>query len=101
MLYFQRFYRYHKLKSLRAGSESRGPTTAVPYWHIFKKAFPQLLNVFLVFFVTLSVFPTVLAGQWPGVGSGRGQGHAEIRDRLNSSRLSRIALVGQVNNPVT
>ncbi|XP_043235815.1 equilibrative nucleoside transporter 1-like isoform X1 [Amphibalanus amphitrite] len=56
-----RFYRYHKLKSLRAGSEAHGPSTAVPYWHIFKKAFPQLLNVFLVFFVTLSVFPTVLA----------------------------------------
>ena len=59
----QRFYRYHKLKSLRAGSEAHGPSTAVPYWHIFKKTFPQLLNVFLVFFVTLSVFPTVLAGQ--------------------------------------
>jgi len=56
-----RFYRYHKLKSTRSGPELRGPSTAIPYWYIFKRAFPQLLNVFLIFFVTLSVFPTVLA----------------------------------------
>jgi solute carrier family 29 (equilibrative nucleoside transporter), member 1/2/3 len=30
-----------------------------PYWKIFKQAFPQLFNVFFVFFITLSVFPAV------------------------------------------
>lgn len=30
-----------------------------PYWKIFKQAFPQLFNVFFVFFVTLSIFPAV------------------------------------------
>lgn len=30
-----------------------------PYWTIFKQAFPQLFNVFFVFFITLAVFPSV------------------------------------------
>lgn len=30
-----------------------------PYLTIFKQAFPQLFNVFMVFFVTLSIFPAV------------------------------------------
>jgi len=33
----------------------------VPYWQIFKKASPQLFNIFLTFFVTLSVFPAIQA----------------------------------------
>lgn len=33
----------------------------IPYWYIFKKAMPQLINVALVFFVTLSLFPAVQA----------------------------------------
>lgn len=39
----------------RAGFNTNRP----PYWKIFKEAFPQLFNVFLIFFVTLSVFPAV------------------------------------------
>lgn len=39
----------------RAGFSTSRP----PYWKIFKQAFPQLFNVFLIFFVTLSVFPAV------------------------------------------
>lgn len=31
----------------------------VPYWKIFKAAFPQLFNVFMIFFVTLCIFPAV------------------------------------------
>lgn len=39
----------------RAGFNTDRP----PYWKIFKEAFPQLFNVFLIFFVTLSIFPAV------------------------------------------
>lgn len=39
----------------RAGINTSRP----PYWTIFKQAFPQLFNVFMIFFVTLSVFPAV------------------------------------------
>lgn len=38
----------------------------IPYWRIFKTAFPQLLNVFLIFFVTLSIFPAVHSDILPG-----------------------------------
>lgn len=31
-------------------------------WIVFKKCWPQLLNVFLIFYVTLALFPAVLAG---------------------------------------
>ncbi|KAH8255412.1 hypothetical protein KR038_002599 [Drosophila bunnanda] len=31
----------------------------VPYWAIFKKASPQLFNIFFTFFVSLSVFPAI------------------------------------------
>lgn len=58
-----RFFRYHEAMHERAKKSSkndrRKPRT--PYWHIFKSAFPQLFNVFMVFFVTLAVFPAVLA----------------------------------------
>ena len=33
----------------------------ISYWSIFKKCWPQLLNIFLVFTVTLSLFPAVLS----------------------------------------
>jgi len=56
-----RFYRYHSAVHQKAQHLSKGGLKRVPYWTIFKKALPQLVNVFLVFFVTLAVFPTVLA----------------------------------------
>lgn len=46
-----------KAAALREGISNRPP-----YWTIFKKAWPQLFNVFFVFFVTLSVFPSVHSG---------------------------------------
>lgn len=33
-----------------------------PYWQIFKEAFPQLFNIFFIFFITLSLFPAVQSG---------------------------------------
>uniref|UniRef100_A0A336MBT2 CSON014882 protein n=1 Tax=Culicoides sonorensis TaxID=179676 RepID=A0A336MBT2_CULSO len=57
-----KYYKYHEMlaekekqRVERAGFDSGRP----PYWKIFKDAFPQLFNVFLIFFVTLSVFPAV------------------------------------------
>lgn len=32
---------------------------SIPYWQIFKQSSVQMFNVFLIFFVTLSVFPAV------------------------------------------
>ena len=34
----------------------------IPYLTIFKKCFPQCFNVFLIFFVNMTVFPAVHAG---------------------------------------
>ncbi|XP_063704315.1 equilibrative nucleoside transporter 3 isoform X2 [Culicoides brevitarsis] len=57
-----KFYKYHEMlaekeqqRIKRAGFNTDRP----PYWKIFKDAFPQLFNVFLIFFVTLTVFPAV------------------------------------------
>jgi len=38
---------------------STGTKSRTPYWTIFKKCLPQCFNVFFVFFVTLSIFPSV------------------------------------------
>lgn len=59
-----RFYRYNELKSKRAEEENRAVQAAagnnrIPYWYVFKRCFPQCFNVFFVFFVTLSIFPSV------------------------------------------
>ena len=40
---------------------SNGNGDAPPYWHVFKSCFPQCFNIFFTFFVTLTVFPAVLA----------------------------------------
>ena len=34
---------------------------ATPYWNIFKQCLPQCFNVFFTFFVTLTLFPAILA----------------------------------------
>ncbi|XP_075228905.1 equilibrative nucleoside transporter 2 [Lycorma delicatula] len=60
-----RFYRYHELLSQKEAQdkkkENAGVPVSTPYWKIFKQCFPQCLNVFMVFFVTLSIFPAVHA----------------------------------------
>ena len=63
-----KFYRYfdnidQRRQAMRRNMHSsvHGHSKAWLYWHIFKTAFPQLFNVFLVFFVTLSIFPVVHA----------------------------------------
>ena len=60
----QRFYRYHEQIYQKSVSDNKKSVIYVlSYWNIFKKCFPQLVNIFLVFFVTLSLFPAVLSGQ--------------------------------------
>ncbi|XP_024940273.1 NADPH-dependent diflavin oxidoreductase 1 isoform X4 [Cephus cinctus] len=60
-----RFYRYHELlhkkESKRRQLEhgSRGVKENVPYWTIFRQCLPQCFNIFFLFFVTLSIFPSV------------------------------------------
>lgn len=63
---FQRFYRYHELmhekeaeKAIKMGASAN---SRPPYWQIFKQAFPQLFNIFFVFFITLALFPAVQSG---------------------------------------
>ncbi|XP_014241524.1 equilibrative nucleoside transporter 1 isoform X1 [Cimex lectularius] len=58
-----RFYKYHELMSQKEIQkrlkDNSNKTESIPYWKIFKQAYPQCLNVFLVFFLTLALFPTV------------------------------------------
>ncbi|XP_036141862.1 NADPH-dependent diflavin oxidoreductase 1-like [Monomorium pharaonis] len=59
-----RFYRYHELlhqketNKRQLENNSRGKHKP-PYWTVFKACFPQCFNTFLIFFVTLALFPTV------------------------------------------
>ena len=60
---FQRFYRYHEHLYQKSITENQKSVIyVISYWNIFKKCFPQLLNIFLIFTVTLSLFPAVLSG---------------------------------------
>ncbi|KAL7741857.1 hypothetical protein ACLKA6_012074 [Drosophila palustris] len=55
-----KFFRHYEMISKQSEKSSGSKTQLnVPYWQIFKKASPQLFNVFFTFFVTLSVFPAV------------------------------------------
>lgn len=61
----KRFYRYHELlhqKELnkrQLESNTRGKKEELPYWKIVSKCSSQLFNIFVVFFVTLALFPSV------------------------------------------
>lgn len=60
----QKFYRYYEIMRHKEEKPlNNANDTEVPYWKIFKKASPQLFNIFLIFFVTLSVFPAVHSGK--------------------------------------
>uniref|UniRef100_A0A914D7S0 Equilibrative nucleoside transporter 1 n=1 Tax=Acrobeloides nanus TaxID=290746 RepID=A0A914D7S0_9BILA len=59
-----RFYRYYtkkglKLREVGNNGESEKVTLSL-FYGVFKEAWLSMLNVFLVFFVTLAVFPAVL-----------------------------------------
>lgn len=75
---YNRFFAYYVLDEQRLIDESPSGGEKVgvksvrpiqlprpPYWLVIKSAWQQCLNVFLVFFVTLSVFPVITAGIEP------------------------------------
>lgn len=54
------FFRHYENESKNKDKPSGSKTQInVPYLKIFKQAFPQLLNVFFTFFVTLAIFPAI------------------------------------------
>lgn len=65
MIFLQRFYRYHEMITKKDANKKklngivRGPSSRPPYGKILLQCWPQCLNIFLVFFVTLSLFPGV------------------------------------------
>ena len=61
----QRFFRYHDHMFNKALHEKkrRSAVHVMPYGLIFKQCFPQCFNVFFTYFVTLTIFPAVLAGK--------------------------------------
>lgn len=61
ILDFLPFYRYHSNKGKKPKASKEDDNTRPPYWEIFKQCWLHDLSVFLVFFVTLSVFPAVQA----------------------------------------
>ena len=61
----QRFYRHHCVKEEEESTLIDGRRTFPPYWTVFKQIWMQCFNVFMVFFVTLAIFPAVHAGIRP------------------------------------
>lgn len=63
----QRFYRYHELMHEKEAKKNKKVGQSIssrpPYFYIFRKAFPQLFNVFFTFFITLNLFPSVQSGK--------------------------------------
>lgn len=69
---FQRFYRYHETlqertlrvnPALAATNQNAPSTKRIPYGLIFKQSFVQLYNIFIVFFVSLAIFPALHSGK--------------------------------------
>ncbi|XP_066582107.1 NADPH-dependent diflavin oxidoreductase 1-like [Prorops nasuta] len=60
-----RFYRYHELlhekemNKKQLENKSRSKSYTPPYWRIFKQCYVQCFNTFFIFFITLSLFPSV------------------------------------------
>ncbi|XP_077498408.1 equilibrative nucleoside transporter 2 [Amblyomma americanum] len=56
-----RCYRHHqRMAAMASAPSSRTPRSRrPPYWLVFKQVWPQCVNVFLIFFVTLAAFPSV------------------------------------------
>ncbi|XP_050304758.1 equilibrative nucleoside transporter 1 isoform X2 [Anthonomus grandis grandis] len=60
-----RFYRHYDIRDKKQQEKrmsEAGATERPPFLKIIKQAWPQLLNVFLIFFVTLAIYPAVNSG---------------------------------------
>lgn len=53
------------MMSAKAAARSPRASKRPPYWRVFKDASPQLLNIFVIFFVSLSIFPALHSGNTP------------------------------------
>ena len=67
----QRFYRYHEhlhQKALQEATAAAGANNnktviyVISYWVVLKQCSTQILNIFLSFAITLSIFPAILSG---------------------------------------
>ncbi|CAJ0609413.1 unnamed protein product [Cylicocyclus nassatus] len=60
----QRFYQYYSKRALQAraaeDAEKSGGLNPQDYLEAFKQGWPQMLNVYLVFFVSLTIFPGIM-----------------------------------------
>lgn len=58
-----RFYRHYELKEQKEEEQRKrqraGISEPIPYTYILKKGMPQFYNVFMLFFVTLAIFPAI------------------------------------------
>lgn len=52
----------HEKEAEKAIKMGASANSRPPYWQIFKQAFPQLFNIFFVFFITLALYPAVQSG---------------------------------------
>ncbi|XP_014284631.1 equilibrative nucleoside transporter 1 isoform X1 [Halyomorpha halys] len=61
-----RFYKYNELmhqkeiqKKTKETVSSPNEKTNIPHWKVLSKCYPQLFNIFFIFFVSLALFPSV------------------------------------------
>ncbi|CAJ0572699.1 unnamed protein product, partial [Mesorhabditis spiculigera] len=56
-----RYYQYHnELGNANRAKDDSGPASFNDYLETLKQGWPQFMNVFLVFFVTLTIFPNMM-----------------------------------------
>ena len=67
---FQRFFRYHDhiyskaLQEKKKSGRQLRVIHSIPFLKIFRQCLPQCINIFLIFFVTLTVYPSVCSGNY-------------------------------------
>ncbi|XP_065577804.1 equilibrative nucleoside transporter 1-like [Artemia franciscana] len=62
LLHNNRFYSHYRQEFKRRQKDEEtvsGRKTQIQYWHVIKTCYPQCQNIFLIMFVTLTVFPAI------------------------------------------
>lgn len=97
-----RFYRYHETlqertlrvnPALAATNQNAPSTKRIPYGVIFKQSFVQLYNIFIVFFVSLAIFPALHSDIHPIQDGFLGSNFARITCYLT---FNFMAMIGNV-----